>query len=171
RGAGGGAQGTLARRPLAATVALVGNDRRLVDRHPKARQLPQFVRDAFGVTGEALSGLGRLPTAGVGNPGRIREVVQRDHRLHAAIAERLQHVGVVPESCPGKLAGRRLDPAPLEGQSMRVLVQALEQVKVRREALIVIARRIGPIAVLRSEEHTSELQSLAYLVCSLLLET
>src|SRR5437588_407569 len=61
QGAGGGAQVTLSRRPLAANVALVGNDRRLVDRHPKARQLPQFVRDAFGVTGEALSGLGRLP--------------------------------------------------------------------------------------------------------------
>src|SRR5205823_7925313 len=29
---------------------------------------------------------------------------------------------------------------------------------------------VGPLDVLRSEEHTSELQSLAYLVCRLLLE-
>src|SRR5687767_15277180 len=32
------------------------------------------------------------------------------------------------------------------------------------------ARRRRPVGVLRSEEHTSELQSLAYLVCRLLLE-
>src|SRR2546425_5116091 len=33
-----------------------------------------------------------------------------------------------------------------------------------------VARRLGPARELRSEEHTSELQSLAYLVCRLLLE-
>src|SRR2546425_5603519 len=33
-----------------------------------------------------------------------------------------------------------------------------------------IARGSNPFMVLRSEEHTSELQSLAYLVCRLLLE-
>src|SRR5687767_15192158 len=32
------------------------------------------------------------------------------------------------------------------------------------------ARRMGPLERDRSEEHTSELQSLAYLVCRLLLE-
>src|SRR2546425_7081163 len=32
------------------------------------------------------------------------------------------------------------------------------------------ARERGRVALLRSEEHTSELQSLAYLVCRLLLE-
>ena len=148
QGASGGAQVTLSGGPLAANVALVGNNRRFVDRHPEASQLPQRVRDALRVTGESLGSLGRLPAARVSNPGWIREMVQRDHRLNATVAERLQDVGVVPETRPGKLARGRLDPTPFEGQSMRVLVQALEQVKVRREALIVIARRIGPIAVL-----------------------
>src|SRR2546428_8199035 len=148
QGAGGGAQVTLSRRPLAANVALVGNDRRLVDRPPEAGQLAQLVRDPFRVTGESLGGLGRFPTAGVGNPGRIREMVQRDHRLHTAIAERLQHVRVVPETRPGKLAGRRLDPTPFKRQSVRVLMQAFKQVEVAREAPVVIASRIRAIAVL-----------------------
>src|SRR5205823_9701042 len=33
-----------------------------------------------------------------------------------------------------------------------------------------LTRNVAVVAVLRSEEHTSELQSLAYLVCRLLLE-
>src|SRR2546425_6933285 len=33
-----------------------------------------------------------------------------------------------------------------------------------------VVRQAGPAAEIRSEEHTSELQSLAYLVCRLLLE-
>src|SRR2546422_7569768 len=147
-GPGRGAQVTFSRRPLAANVALVGNDRRFVDRHPEAGQLAQLVRYAFGVSGESLSSLGRFPTARVSNPGRIGEMVQRDHRLHVAVAQRLQHVGVVLETRPGKLARGRLDPAPFQGQSMRVLVQALEHVEIIRIAPVVVARRIRPIAIL-----------------------
>src|SRR2546425_11357185 len=38
------------------------------------------------------------------------------------------------------------------------------------DAGLAAAQAIGAVAVKRSEEHTSELQSLAYLVCRLLLE-
>src|SRR2546425_9769274 len=40
----------------------------------------------------------------------------------------------------------------------------------RRAVAPRVTRRAGPAAPRRSEEHTSELQSLAYLVCRLLLE-
>ena len=148
QGASGGAQVALSGGPLAANVALVGNNRRFVDRHPEASQLPQRVRDALRVTGESLGSLGRLPAARVSNPGWIREMVQRDHRLHATVAERLQDVGVVPETRPGKLARGRLDPAPFEGQSMRVLVKISQYIKVSQISPVVITRRIRPIAVL-----------------------
>src|SRR2546425_1546944 len=46
-----------------------------------------------------------------------------------------------------------------------------ETVNTAHESVTLSARgRHDPWAVLRSEEHTSELQSLAYLVCRLLLE-
>ena len=93
--AGGGAQVPFSRRPLAANIALVGDHRWLVDGDPVPGQLAKLVRDAFGVTGESLGGFRRLPTARVGDPGRIREMVQRHHRLHAAIAQRPKHIGVV----------------------------------------------------------------------------
>src|SRR3989441_8543179 len=41
---------------------------------------------------------------------------------------------------------------------------------VRIEALVVAHHSRNPLGGVRSEEHTSELQSLAYLVCRLLLE-
>src|SRR5205814_1719601 len=50
--AGGRAQITLSRWPLAANIALVGNDGRFVDRHPEAGQLAQLVRNALGVVRE-----------------------------------------------------------------------------------------------------------------------
>src|SRR5687767_15704948 len=46
--------------------------------------------------------------------------------------------------------------------------QCLDQVE--RSALDDAAHHAVQLAVVRSEEHTSELQSLAYLVCRLLLE-
>src|SRR2546423_15482224 len=49
------------------------------------------------------------------------------------------------------------------------LLDALTQGRTRREALEMIADWLETM-VNRSEEHTSELQSLAYLVCRLLLE-
>src|SRR2546425_10563960 len=55
---------------------------------------------------------------------------------------------------------------PLENESKRESVS----LAVIAQRLPAVAVRIRPEAVVRSEEHTSELQSLAYLVCRLLLE-
>src|SRR2546425_7519236 len=56
-----------------------------------------------------------------------------------------------------------------EGERTRILVEG--RIPLRAEA-VVLYRRVGDPAFYygRSEEHTSELQSLAYLVCRLLLE-
>src|SRR3712207_7214522 len=57
------------------------------------------------------------------------------------------------------ITGRRLE----SGEQRRVLLQRRDQLVVR---LLRVLRRVE----LRSEEHTSELQSRQYLVCRLLLE-
>src|SRR2546423_9623179 len=65
----------------------------------------------------------------------------------------------------GELVSRRLDQDRLDGHAARRLERAgdLPGLRLRERA------RPRPHAK-RSEEHTSELQSLAYLVCRLLLE-
>src|SRR2546425_5876171 len=66
----------------------------------------------------------------------------------------------------------------LNGFRVILLIHAQEQPAIRRLATVVghlmptqVPVRIQPMRIAsRSEEHTSELQSLAYLVCRLLLE-
>src|SRR5438093_7799968 len=64
-----------------------------------------------------------------------------------------------------KLARDRTDDQPVG--AARRLERAAEQVLVAR---LVDSERAGQLDVRRSEEHTSELQSLTNLVCRLLLE-
>src|SRR2546425_6944114 len=54
----------------------------------------------------------------------------------------------------------------------QLLAHHSERLRMRATALQLLDRRRGHVEqpALRSEEHTSELQSLAYLVCRLLLE-
>src|SRR3712207_7452191 len=46
----------------------------------------------------------------------------------------------------------------------------LRVLEVARDGLVVLVRELAVVHVVRSEEHTSELQSRQYLVCRLLLE-
>src|SRR3989441_4726145 len=70
------------------------------------------------------------------------------------------HVTAVRESAAGAVAESE--------QRMAAIRDALQEHSQRLEA--VLARASETSGQLRSEEHTSELQSLAYLVCRLLLE-
>src|SRR2546425_8762361 len=60
---------------------------------------------------------------------------------------------------------------PRTGHGSVCRTNALQRsVGVRRSVVDVYLLPVGPLDLGRSEEHTSELQSLAYLVCRLLLE-
>src|SRR2546425_5983132 len=62
------------------------------------------------------------------------------------------------------------DPRPEEEKPIRqALVPTQEVVEIKNGKKVTAERKIYP-GYVRSEEHTSELQSLAYLVCRLLLE-
>src|SRR3989441_9640587 len=105
-----------------------------------------------------------------------------ERRTGALVAERLQQLGYTVRTGVGKtgvLAQR--DGAP-KGASRCVLVRAdmdalpVEEAnevpyRSRQPGRMHACGHDGHVAIgLRSEEHTSELQSLAYLVCRLLLE-
>ena len=66
--AGGRAQVTLSGWPLAANIALVGDHRRFVDRHPVPSQLAKLADDMVGVVRESQGRIRRLPAAGVRDP-------------------------------------------------------------------------------------------------------
>src|SRR5229473_5189521 len=84
--------------------------------------------------------------------GQLENVLAQELRIRRATQARFR-VALVPEL-------HRSDPPPPERQRRRVLVLHQQGEEERADALWQI----------RSEEHTSELQSLAYLVCRLLLE-
>ena len=108
----------LAGREGAAEVADGGHHARLVDR---ARPLHQAVEPGgrlLAVGGEALGHVVALPAALVGEPERRGEVVERDDRRDARLAQPLAHAGVVVERHGGELAVGRLDAAPLEAEAV-----------------------------------------------------
>src|SRR5205823_12874380 len=79
----------------------------------------------------------------------VGAILQRDF---AATPEEVKAIAAV-------LGPRGRDGALKDGQKLRILLAPGETG----------GQRLQPIRVMRSEEHTSELQSLAYLVCRLLL--
>src|SRR2546425_3099706 len=68
----------------------------------------------------------------------------------------------------------RSDLAKIEAGKMELNVEEVDLNDIAAEAMELVRpnelHRLGRDVVQRSEEHTSELQSLAYLVCRLLLE-
>src|SRR5205823_12761754 len=108
----------------------------------------------------------RLPGADV----RCRREPHADRNLLARADVRGEREREV-----GRLQRRRPDHGDPAGRWIRPRDAAWEQLRVRPRAAVGSADRadqlrVGCRHVDRSEEHTSELQSLAYLVCRLLLE-
>src|SRR2546425_7354462 len=77
----------------------------------------------------------------------------------------LQRIRVVAKADPANAARGRRDEQPAEGAR-----DDCERDARPRAAAAIRGRGHAQLRVGRSEEHTSELQSLAYLVCRLLLE-
>src|SRR3989441_2137390 len=104
---------------------------------------------------------------------------RRDRRLHAATGDPVRPVGRArgPGATFGRGRGPRIVPLGVEPlRAQRNLAVGAEWAARTREMRIgeeVAKPRVRQVlldAAARSEEHTSELQSLAYLVCRLLLE-
>src|SRR5258708_38415857 len=68
------------------------------------------------------------------DPQRIGEVVQRDHRRQAPLAQRLEHLPVLFQGGIIPLAGFRLDAAPLYRQAQRVIVHVHGAIKIFKVA-------------------------------------
>jgi hypothetical protein len=80
--------------------------------------------------GEALGRVGRLPTAPVGQPPGVGEVVERDHGVDAAVPKAVAQPGVVVEGGDRPLAVFGLDAAPLQREAVVVEPQGLHDVGV-----------------------------------------
>ena len=65
-------------------------------------------------------------------------MVQRHESGQAALAQRAEHATVVVEGRPAQLAGRGLDPRPLQRKPVRGVPQRGEQVEVLRVAVEVV---------------------------------
>src|SRR2546425_5709922 len=100
--------------------------------------------------------------------------VQDRHHFFAMAAKAMRHILVDEARRRGaQKRGGRVDAVPLEDGATAAVDRSPDLVAVDRalERLEAADPRLGRIVELRrSEEHTSELQSLAYLVCRLLLE-
>ncbi len=130
-------------REHALSVAHQRDDLRLVDRGGERHQVAERGRDALAVAREALDRVGRQPAAGLRQPARQREVVQRDERRQAELLERAEHAPVVLERRRAELPRRRLDARPLERHPVRVLPQPGQQREVLGVAVELVDRVAG----------------------------
>jgi hypothetical protein len=71
--------------------------------------LAERSRDDVAVAPEALDRVVREPAAALGEPARVREVVQRDEGSQPVLGQALEHASVVVERGGIELARRGLD--------------------------------------------------------------
>jgi hypothetical protein len=129
-------------REDAPQVAHHREDVGLVDRAAHRDQIAEVRDRALAVTREAVDDLGCLPSAERGRPARIREVVERDHRLHALFVALGDHPPVVVERRTRELAVFGLDARPLDREAVSAeAVDAHERdvVHVEMEAVRAVA--------------------------------
>src|SRR5687767_15642069 len=109
---------------------------------------PDFVLRLGYAAGKVLSGQGKNPAVLIGKDTRIS-----GYMIESALEAGFSAAGIDVHMC-----------GPMPTPAVAYLTRAL-----RLTAGVVISASHNPYPD-RSEEHTSELQSLAYLVCRLLLE-
>ena len=73
---------------------------------------------ALAVAREPVDDLRRFPTAERRDPARVREVVERDDRLHALLVAFGEDAPVVVEGGDGELAVLGFDAGPLDRESV-----------------------------------------------------
>ena len=91
---------------------------------------PRCAGRTLDEAGEALGRVGCLPPTACGEPLRGGEVMERNHRLDAALPAPGAHPAIVVEGGKGPLALRRLDAAPLQGEPIGAEPQFGHQVDV-----------------------------------------
>ena len=97
----------------------------------------------FRVAGEPLGRGIRVPPAVTGEPDRVREVVQRDHRLQAEVASRRDHAPVVIDRGARDPALLGLDPRPLDAEAVGVQARRREQRHVFGVAVVAVGGVAG----------------------------
>lgn len=130
------------RRPVAYDIAILHVYGRFIDCQPvtNARQVPGYVRYK---TRKQTDTVAAQPPARSREPGRIREVMERDQRFYSSIAQRSDNLNVMIQCIFIPHAFLWLDSTPLDGQAMGVMSPGLGEIEVFLIALIVIAGDSG----------------------------
>src|SRR5258708_38076306 len=105
-------------------------DRRLVERTPQRTQIAERAHDLTYKTLKVSRQFIPGPAIVIGDPQRVGKVMQRNHRRDAAFAQCGQHLSIMIQRGVIPSVRLRLDPAPFDGQSMRVVVHLGGPVKV-----------------------------------------
>ena len=155
------------RRKFADHPAVRGIDVRLVDGAPQSDQVPKLIDNSMHKRHECVRRAGGRPPALAGEPQRAREMVQRDHGLHALLAQLAQDVAVMPDLARVELARGRLDARPLERQPMGVLLHLAKEREILAVPVVVIAGDRRGIAVRDSARLLFELPPIAVAIVSL----
>ncbi len=137
------------RERLTAHEPAVRVNDRLVDRAPEGHLVAQRLDYAGREAGEEILDQWVLPRAQLGQPQRVGEVVQRDHRLDAAGAQQAEHLGVLAQRGLVEQSLLRLDPAPFDRDAQAVQPQLSRAVEVGRGDLQVppVGRGAGHVSV------------------------
>src|SRR5712691_1083053 len=94
-----------------------------------------------------MGGIRHRPAPFAAKPDRAREVVKRDHRRDALLAQIAEDVPVVADLPGVELPLRWLDPRPLDGQPVGVLVQPAQEREVFAVAVVIVICDLGGVSV------------------------
>ena len=100
--------------PLPDQPALEHLHHRLVQRDPPAHLVAVGIHHALDEAHEILLHRAVIPAALLGEPDGQGVVVDRDHGLQTACAERIDHLVVMSDGLLGEAALARLDAAPFQ---------------------------------------------------------
>src|SRR5438445_7919882 len=151
-------------RKLAGDPPVRGVDARLVDRAPDVDEIAELVDDAMHERDEGAWCVGRDPSSFAHEPEWVREVVQGDHRRDPLLAHLAEHVSVVTDLARVEDAFRRLDPRPLDGKPVGILLQLAQQRDVFAVTPVAVARNGGGVALRDSSSFMLPLPPIAVAV-------
>jgi hypothetical protein len=98
-------------------------------------------RDRVDVAGEAVDRVGGAPAAGLVEPARVGEVVQRHHGGDAALDRAFDHAPVVIEVGLRHLAAGGLDAGPFDAEPVGAQPGPGQEVHVDRPAVVAVGGR------------------------------
>ncbi len=135
-------------RQRAVQIAAVGDNPRLVERHPLFHAAIELAEHDLRIFGKPVRDVGVEPAAAIIERCRQVPVIEREQRLDVVLEQLVDEAVVEIQSCGVHLAGARgQDAAPRNAEAVRLHSELSHQRNIFGPTAIVIARDVASVAI------------------------